>query len=210
MSGEIDRWHKMANCPGSGCVVLRVLEEQAGNLEYQDIIRRCLKGDRKAQKTLFEHFAPKMLYLCRRYAIDAHEAEDMVQEGFVRLFTHLDKFRNTGPFEGWVRRIFVNAAIRYYHREQRHHDVGETDALASSSAADLDALQRMSEQEIIGLLTALPEGYRVVFNLYAIEGYSHAEIAGMLQIQESTSRSQLVKARKMLQARILNLQTIAI
>ena len=159
---------------------------------------------------LFDRFAPKMLYLCRRYAVDDYEAQDMVQEGFIRLYRNLDKFRNTGPFEGWVRRIFVNSAIKYYHRERHHNGVSPMEVAGALEYAEAGIVDMMSEKELIGVLSDLPDGYRVVFNLYVVEGYSHAEIASMLEIGESTSRSQLVKARKMLQSKINALQRVVI
>jgi len=177
-------------------------------LDYPDIIQECLKGNRKAQKALFNRFAAKMLYVCRRYAADDNEAEDMVQEGFIRLFNNLDKFRNTGPFEGWVRRIFVNTAIKYYHHEKQHNNVQTMEIATAFENDDPGILNALSARELLGLLSDLPDGYRVVFNLYAIEGYSHAEIAKLLGIQESTSRSQLVKARKMHQTKVIELQRV--
>lgn len=180
------------------------------DLEYPEIITLCLKGDRKAQKALFEQFAPKMLGLCRRYAVDDQEAQDMAQEGFIRLFNNLEKFRNTGPFEGWVRRIFVNTAIKYYHRQKTHHSATPAETAFDLEHRDVPVLDMLSEQELLRMLDTLPEGYKVVFNLYAIEGFSHAEIAELLNIQESTSRSQLVKARKMLQTKVNELQRILI
>ena len=148
-----------------------------------------------------------MLYLCMRYATDKTEAQDMMQEGFVRLFNNLDKFQHRGSFEGWVRRIFVNTAIKYYHRVRKHNGYAELGQVEHQKV-DPDALSAMSEKELLQMVQELPEGYRMVFNLYAIEGYSHKEIAEMLECQESTSRSQLVKARKLLQTKIHNLQIV--
>lgn len=177
-------------------------------MDYPEIIQRCLKGDRVAQKALFDRFAGRMIHVCRRYAVDDTEAQDMVQESFIRVFENLSQFRNSGPFEGWVHRIFINTAIKQYHRTRKHHAVDEIQSAFMTEADIADAFDTMSEQELIGLLSELPDGYRVVFNLYAIEGYSHAEIAAMLSIRESTSRSQLVKARKVLQTKVMKLQTI--
>ena len=177
-------------------------------MEYPEIIQQCLKGNRKAQKVLFDHFAARMLYLCRRYAVDDNEAQDMVQEGFIRLFGNLDKFRNTGPFEGWVRRIFVNSAIKYYHREKNHNSAAAMEVASAFENEEPGVLNALSEQELLGLLSELPKGYRAVFNLHAIEGYSHAEIASLLDIRESTSRSQLVKARKLLQTKVNEMQRV--
>jgi RNA polymerase sigma-70 factor (ECF subfamily) len=136
------------------------------------------------------------------------EAQDMVQEGFIRLFKNLDKFRHTGSFEGWVRRIFVNTAIKYYHHERNHNGVAAMESVSAFENDEPGIVNSISERELMGLLADLPDGYRVVFNLYAIEGYSHAEIAELLKIQESTSRSQLVKARKMLQTKVNDLQRV--
>ncbi len=178
------------------------------DLDYPNIIKQCLNGNRTAQKALFDQFSSKMLYLCRRYAIDDNEAHDMVQEGFIRLFGNLEKFRNTGPFEGWVRRIFVNTAIKYYHKERHHNTLAAMELATAFENEEPGIINALSEQELLGLLAELPDGYRVVFNLYAIEGYNHAEIAALLEIQESTSRSQLVKARKLLQTKVNDLQRV--
>lgn len=136
------------------------------------------------------------------------ESEDMLQEGFVRLFANLDKFRNTGPFEGWVHRIFVNSAIKYYRRTRKHNGAYEIDKASLSEAIEPDAIESLSENELLNLLSGLPRGYRLVFNLYAIEGYSHREIAELLEIEESTSRSQLLKARKLLQLKVHEIQKV--
>ena len=182
--------------------------EVRDSLEYQQIIEQCRKGNRQAQRALFDHFAPKMLFLCRRYAVDSTEAEDMLQEGFIRMFGNLDQFRHDGHFEGWVRRIFVNSAIKYYRKSRKHNVADDLDSAVSLRHHAPDAVDTMSEQELMDLLDQLPQGYRMVFNLYAVEGFSHAEIGAMLQIEESTSRSQLLKARKMLQSKIYELQRV--
>jgi RNA polymerase sigma-70 factor (ECF subfamily) len=179
-------------------------------LEYQKIIDQCQQGDRRAQKALFDHFAPKMLYLCRRYAVDMNEAHDMLQEGFIRTFGNLDIFRNEGLFEGWVRRIFVNSAIKYYRRTKVHNGATDLQTIVAYESSDADALDVLSEKEILNLLTELPSGYKMVFNLFAIEGFSHKEIAKMLGVEESTSRSQLVKARKMLQSKVNEFQRVTL
>ena len=141
---------------------------------------------------------------CLRYAKDSHQAEDFLQIGFVRVFECIHQYKGEGSFEGWMRRVFSSIAIRELSKmkiqfvEISQSEIEYTD--------DSNALHKMSEGEIIKLISTLPDGYRVVFNLYAIEGYSHDEIAEMLSIKASTSRSQLVKARKMLQEKIINQQ----
>jgi RNA polymerase sigma factor (sigma-70 family) len=178
-------------------------------LDYQTLIRKCLEGNSRAQKELFDHFSGKMYYVCLRYACDQVEAQDMLQEGFIRLFTNLDSFKGKGSFEGWARRIFVHTAIKYYHRMRKHNgNVTIDHAYAHDVRAT--AISELGEKELLGLVQSLPNGYRVVFNMYAIEGFSHKEIAETLGIKESTSRSQLVKARNMLQNQVVDLQKILI
>lgn len=178
-------------------------------MKYETLIERCLKGERPAQRELFDRFAGKMLYLCMRYASDQTEAEDMLQEGFIRVYKNLHKYKGEGAFEGWVRRVFVNTAIKYYHRVQKHTGHAPIDSAGNAEMAP-GALSQLSEQELLKLIQALPEGYRVVFNMYAIEGYSHKEISDVLGIGESTSRSQLVKARKLLQTQVIDLQKVSL
>jgi len=178
-------------------------------LDYQTLIKKCLAGNPQAQKEMFDHFSGKMYYVCLRYACDQVEAQDMLQEGFIRLFGNLDSFKGKGSFEGWARRIFVHTAIKYYHRMRKHNGNVAIDH-AYSHKVDATALSELGERELLRLVQSLPDGYRTVFNMYAIEGFSHKEIAEKLGIKESTSRSQLVKARNMLQTQVADLQKILI
>ncbi|MDB5232852.1 MAG: polymerase ECF-type sigma factor [Chitinophagaceae bacterium] len=158
---------------------------------------------------LFEQFAGKMMAVCMRYASDTAQAEDMLQEGFIRVFNYIGQFKFEGSFEGWIRRIMVNSALKSL--QKKRIDFKEiTDRDNSFSSPEPYAYNNLGEDELMKLINDLPDGYRIVFNLNVIEGYSHEEIATMLNIQASTSRSQLVKARKMLQQQILNLQKIAV
>jgi len=172
------------------------------SLKEKDLILGCIREDQTCQKLLFEQFAPKMFTLCRRYARHHMEAEDMLQDGFVKVFDNLKQFQGKGSFEGWVRRIMVNTALKYYRKSSfQKEQIGFEDYQVGSVAPE--AISSLGEEEIMALIAKLPDGYRVVFNLYVLEGYSHSEIAESLNIAESTSRSQLVKARKMLQKRVL-------
>lgn len=139
-----------------------------------------------------------MYAVCLRYARSSSDAADILQDGFIKVFGNLHGYRGDGSFEGWIRRIMVNTAIRMY---QRHRFKFETSGLEPSwhdSALEPDALAQLSETELLKIVSGLPEGYRIVFNLVALEGYSHAETAELLGIEESTSRSQLTKARRQL------------
>ena len=138
-----------------------------------------------------------MYAVCLRYARSTADASDILQEGFVKVFTKMDQFNFQGSFEGWVRRIMVNTALRTYQRQRFDFEQSGYERLPDMPV-DPDALATLSEKELLLLIAKLPDGYRVVFNLVAIEGYSHAEAAELLGIQESTSRSQLTKARRWL------------
>lgn len=150
-----------------------------------------------------------MYYVCLRYASSDEEAQDMLQEGFIRMFSKLDSYKGNGSFEGWVRRVFVNTAIKYYHKMRKHNSTDSLDSVASRKVR-ATAISELSEKEILRLIRELPDGYRHVFNMYAVEGYSHKEIAEQMGIEESTSRSQLVKARRLLQIKVNNLQKILV
>ena len=158
---------------------------------------------------LFEQYAGKFMSVCLRYSIDSMEAEDMLQEGFVRIFNNLHQFKHEGSFEGWMRRIVVNVCLKYIQkRKLPFKDIdGES---ASELHIQPYIYGNLSEDDLLKLISNLPDGYRIVFNLNVIEGYSHEEIAVMLGIEASTSRSQLVKARRMLQNQIIKLEKIAV
>lgn len=147
--------------------------------------------------------------ICLRYAHDPMEAEDMMQEGFVSIFSSLSQFKSDGVLRAWMRRIMVNAALTVLRRK-RISLVEVEDVFIENISIDTYSYAHLAEEDLMKLINALPDGYKLVFNLHIIEGYSHEEIAAMLGIQPSSSRSQLVKARKMLQQQILELQKIAV
>ncbi|MBK7358194.1 MAG: sigma-70 family RNA polymerase sigma factor [Saprospiraceae bacterium] len=178
-------------------------------MEIEQIIQGCLKGDRISQKALFDRYSGKMLAVCSRYSRHLMEAEDLLQDGFIKVFTNLEQYKFEGPFEQWIRRIMINNAIKNCHRKSFQNEYSVGDELPETFE-DPEAIDSMSERELLGLINELPDGYRMVFNLYAIEGYSHKEISESLKIEESTSRSQLVKARKVLQDKLLKLQKTTI
>ena len=174
-----------------------------------ELIKGCLDNNRSSQRQLFEIYAPKMIIVCKRYARYDLEAEDIMQESFIKVFKNLDKFQFEGSFEGWIRKIMVNTALKYISRKHITHEKIMVEFMPEEPV-DPTVFSKLNADEILNLVTQLPDGYRLVFNLYAIEGYSHKEIGVMLNIEESTSRSQLVKARRMLQEKIIELQKIAI
>lgn len=174
----------------------------------KELISLCLQGDGKAYKELFHLHSKKMMALCYRFARDRNESEDILQEGFVRIFSKLHLYSGEGSFEAWMRRVFVNTALKYKQKHITKHSFTELDHVHIFDNTP-DALDDLSQEEILKLVQQLPAGYKIVFNLYVIEGYSHKEIAESLNIGESTSRSQLVKARAMLKHKLLNLRKMA-
>ena len=176
--------------------------------EYE-IIHGCLKKDIKCQQMLFIAYAGKMMTVCLRYAKDKMEAEDILQDGFIRVFQYIHQFKFEGSFEGWLRRIIVNTALKNVSKKKIVF-VEINDYSEHNGSLPPYAYSNLGADEILKLISRLPEGYRLVFNLHIIEGFTHEEIAKILKIQPATSRSQLVKARKMLQNQITELQKIAV
>lgn len=164
------------------------------------LIKKAASGKREAQQWLYEQHAPKMLSVCRQYIRDLHFAEDVMVQGFLKVFTHLNTFKFEGSFEGWIRKIMVRECISYLRKRQPIIFDGE---ILENHVQDYVSIgSELGVGEIQTLIDGLPEGYRLVFGLYALEGYKHSEIAEMLQISESTSKSQLFKARKRLQEQL--------
>ncbi|MDQ7918249.1 RNA polymerase sigma factor [Mesonia sp. MT50] len=167
------------------------------------LIQRAAKNNRLAQQTLYEIHAPKMLSVCRMYIKDLHFAEDVMLKGFFKVFKNLDGFQHKGSFEGWVRRIMVREAIDFLRRKKEIQFSDRMEqydaALDTDDYASAEAIQHLQE-----LIDELPEGYKMVFVMYAVEGYKHQEIAELLHISEGTSKSQLFKARKVLQEKLAN------
>ena len=173
-------------------------------MDEKQLIEGCINKDRKAQKALYDKYSKRMMAVCLRYVKNTDDAQDLLQEGFIKLFTNIHKYMGEGLFDGWVRKIFVNCALerlRYQDVLKNADDITETDY---ADLPDESTVSQLSAEEIMAYVRMLPDGFRTVFNMFAIEGYSHKEIGQKLHIAESTSRSQYVRARKMLQKMILH------
>ena len=168
--------------------------------EQHEIIALAVGNNRHAQQKIYSLYAPKMLSVCRQYAKDVHHAEDLMITAFMKVFANLRNFKHEGSFEGWIRRIMVNECISWLRVQKRVSFVEDT-FFVEDSFNDIES--GLSVDDIQSLIDALPDGYRMIFNLYAIEGYKHREIADMLGINEGTSKSQLSHARRILQAKII-------
>ncbi len=171
--------------------------------QHYALVYKCLKNDRKAQTELYGLFSRKMFAVCMRYANDYDTASDILQDGFVKVFNSLEKFGFDGSVEGWIRRIMVNTAIDYFRKASKLHAMDDIDEVDVADSSSVHFLSQLESQEIIKVLQQLPTGYRTVLNLYALEDFSHKEIAGMLGISEGTSKSQLARAKVMLKSLLI-------
>lgn len=162
-----------------------------------DLIQGCIDGDRQMQELLYKRYASKMYGVCLRYVANADDANDILQEGFIKVFKNLDKFRREGSFEGWIRRIFVNTAIEQFRKKIKLYNVDEVQENTLEDK-ELSALDLLATKDILNIVNELSPGYKAVFNLHVIEGFSHKEIADALGITEGTSKSQLARAKGVL------------
>lgn len=175
------------------------------NLEHKitidDLLEGCKRGERKAQELLYRALSSKMLGVCTRYANSDFEAEDMLQAGFIKVFRSVESFRGEGSFEGWIRKVIVNTAIEMYRKNIRTLKTVDMNEIydAEQQTYHIDQLEL---NDLLKIIQLLPDGYRIVFNMYAIEGYSHKEIAAALHISEGASKSQLSRARTWLKEKI--------
>ena len=171
------------------------------NLE--ETIRKCASGDRKAQTALYNYFASKMYGVCLRYSKDAGEAEDNLQDGFIRVFTKIGQFGFKGSFEGWMRRIMVNTSLEKFRKNNLLYPVEDMMGFENVQVQE-ETISAISADDLMKIIQELPPRYRMVFNLYAIEGYSHQEIAKLMNINEGTSKSNLSRARVILQKKVID------
>jgi RNA polymerase sigma-70 factor (ECF subfamily) len=172
------------------------------NSRETEWIEGAKRGDRRCQKAIYDLLSAKMFAVCLRYMGDRDSAEDILQDGFVTLFSKLDSYSGEGSFEGWARKIFVNTALMSLRKKDVLRKTEDVDTAWNITSDDPSVIQRIGYQELLKMIAVLPPGFRTVFNMYVIEGYSHKEIAEALEISETTSRSQLQRARVLLQSKI--------
>lgn len=172
-----------------------------------DLLEGCKAGDRKMQELLYRQTSSKLLAVCMRYARDRMEAEDVLQLGYIRIFQKIKEYRGEGSFEGWMRKVMVNCAIESYRRNLRTLNIVPIEEGYEQPSAGFD-FSRLGMQDLLALIQNLADGYRIVFNMYIIEGYSHKEIAATLGISEGASKSQLSRARAILKEEIIKMEGI--
>lgn len=171
-----------------------------------DLLQACQRHDVRAQTTLYNQYKGRLMGLCRRYARSQPEAEDMFHEGFIRIFQQLHTLEQAEKLLPWMKRVMVNTAINVYHKNHRQKAEIELDEAWERTSGDhADTISRLSTEELLKVIEQLPDGYRMVFNLYVIDGYNHAEIAGMMEIAEGTSKSQLARAKNLLKTKLKTL-----
>ena len=163
------------------------------------ILKGCLKKDAAAQRELYNRYSPKMLAVCYRFAHNREDAEDMLQEGFIKVFSQVHTFESRGAFEGWIRRIIVHTCINLLKKNKKFNESVDIIHATGIQVREESVPSIIQAKQVVECIRLLPIGYRTVLNLYALEGYNHREIAGMLDIEESTSRSQYTRAKAMLE-----------
>ena len=171
--------------------------------EIKNIINGCLKGDRRDQELLYRRYAARLYAVCLQYSGNDEEARDVLQEGFIKIYENLVHYKYEGSFDGWVRRIMVNTALEKYRSKHNLYRVDDIDQIPEPNAEpDNEDYAGLEARDLIEIIRELPPRYRIVFNLFAIEGYSHKEISDMMSISEGTSKSNLSRARVILQRRV--------
>jgi RNA polymerase sigma factor (sigma-70 family) len=176
-------------------------------LDEKEIIDGCCRKDKKAQKALFDRYKSVLLGVCIRYSDRREEAEDILQDGFVKIYVNIQDFAGKGSFINWMKKIMINTAITHYHRNlkhQYHQDI--TDIRETDISGYKFEMADFTKEELLSVITNLPEGYRMVFNLYAVEGYKHKEIAELLDIDVNTSKSQYSRARSLIRKKLFKLK----
>jgi len=173
----------------------------------KDILAGCIKGKQSAQWELYTRYSRLLLAICNRYAKDLDEAEDILQEGFVKIFLNIKEFKGDGSIVAWMRRIMINTAITHYHKMKKHRYHDDLDEVKETKFDDyLWDEAEFTRDELYNIIHRMPAGYRMVFNLYAVEGYKHREIAEIMGIDENTSKSQYSRARRWLQERLIKIK----
>ena len=175
-------------------------------MQNEELIKACRNGERAAQKRLYDAYAPQMMGVCYRYAQSLQEAEDMLQDAFIRVFSNLDQFRSEGEPGAWIRRIVVNCAINAIRKQKMQISSWDNQPEELHPITDTDPEIKFDAKELADLIQKLPDGYRIVFNLHAVEGYTHEEIGKVLGIKPASSRSQYLRARALLAKQVNLLQ----
>lgn len=180
---------------------------EQGNLFMSEpqLIQACKQGKLWARKAVYEQYAPSMMALCRRYVSDSNDAKDVLQEGFLKIFTEIDQYSGKGEFGGWIRKIFVNTSLEFMRKKNRLKEKELLTDFRYEQEENVPDFDELTADDLMQCISELPDSYRTVFNLFAVEGYRHLEISEMINIPESTSRSYFHRARHLLQEKVIQL-----
>lgn len=190
--------------------IISLIIRNKQELEDKELIEKCRNGSRAAQWELYRRYSPLLFGICLRYSASRESAEDILQESFLKIYASIGDYEGTGSFEGWLRRITVNTAITCYHqnlKHMHHEDVDDYAQTIVSQEPNFDS-QEFTHEELLGVVNSLPDGYRMVFNMFAVEGFKHREIAEMLGIDINTSKTQFMRARLIVMKRLNELRKI--
>lgn len=172
------------------------------SISEEELINGCKANKRDLQKALYQRYSARMMMICLRYTKNREEAEDVLQDGFIKLFNNIHQYTGSGSFEGWMRRIMVNTALEAIRKKKVDFSPIDIQNLENNEASEQDVLSNIAVKDLILLIQSLPNGCQLIFNLYVIEGYNHREIAEKLAVSEGTSKSQLARARQLLQEKL--------
>lgn len=180
-------------------------------IDLRQIVKKCKAYDKKAQKELYNVYSPVLYGICLRYGKSKDEAEDILQEGFIKILTKINDYKEIGSFEGWMKKIIVNTAISHYHKNKKYNESYDIDNINESETGSyVWGDEDFTREELMSVIDNLPEGYRIIFNLYAIEGYKHKEIAEKLNISHNTSKSQYLRAKEKIREKLKAISKIKI
>jgi len=175
----------------------------------EKIVEGCIAGKRRAQKQLYEKYAPGMLGICLRYCKSIAEAEDLLQDGFIKVFKNIKQYRHEGSFEGWIKRIMINLAITHFNKSKiQFEEINEGKIEYSDETSKDESFLPVNKEVLLDIIQNMPTGYKMIMNLYVFEGYDHQEISEILKISENTSKSQLSKARKYIKLKLKELDKV--
>lgn len=174
----------------------------------QELANGCAAGRRDAQELLWKQYSRKMMTVCLRYCDSREEAEDVLQEGFIKVFEKINQWQGTGPLGGWIRTIMVNTSLTYLRSRNKWRHTTDIDTVQNIDAEEISAISMMNEESLLKLIETMPSGYKTVFNLFAIEGFAHKEIADTMGISENTSKTQFLKAKNWLKKHLIEKEQV--
>jgi RNA polymerase sigma factor (sigma-70 family) len=172
----------------------------------QELAKGCMEGRREAQQLLWKTYSRKMMSVCLRYCDSRQEAEDVMQEGFIKVFDKIGQWQGSGPLGGWIRMVMVNTALTHIRSTNKWRNSMDLDAAEDLDSSEVDAVSKMGEEVLMKLVESMPVGYRTVFNLFAIEGFGHKEIGDMMGVSENTSKTQFLKAKNWLKKKLIHIE----